>query len=51
MVKLESLEDDDLRTLIIRAVGDPRGLGGEVVAGKEAVDAVIRMAGETPARP
>jgi putative ATPase len=45
VVKLESLEDDDLRTLIIRAVGDPRGLGGEVVAGKEAVDAVIRMAG------
>ncbi|MBE5064961.1 replication-associated recombination protein A [Bifidobacterium saeculare] len=45
VVKLESLEPDDLKTLIERALNDPRGLKGEVRATNEAVDEIVRMAG------
>ena len=45
VVKLESLEPDDLKTLIERALNDPRGLKGEVRATDEAVDEIVRMAG------
>ncbi|KAB8287683.1 ATPase AAA [Bifidobacterium ramosum] len=45
VVKLESLEPDDLRTLITRAVEDRRGLKGEVRITDDAVDEIIRMAG------
>lgn len=45
VVKLESLEPDDLKTLIERALNDPRGLKGEVKATDEAVDEIVRMAG------
>lgn len=45
VVKLESLEPDDLKTLIDRALNDRRGLKGEVKATDEAVDEIIRMAG------
>ena len=44
-VKLESLEPDDLKTLIERALNNPRGLKGEVRATDEAVDEIVRMAG------
>ncbi|NEG88852.1 replication-associated recombination protein A [Bifidobacterium aerophilum] len=45
VVKLESLEPDDLKTLILRAVEDPRGLKGEVRIDDDAVDEIIRLAG------
>lgn len=45
VVKLESLEVEDLATLIARALTDPRGYNGEVKASAEAVDEIIRMAG------
>ena len=45
VVKLESLEPDDLKTLIERALNDSRGLKGEVRATDEAVDEIVRMAG------
>lgn len=45
VVKLESLEPDDLKTLILRAVEDPRGLKGEVRIDDAAVDEIIRLAG------
>lgn len=45
VVKLESLEPDDLKTLIERALNDPRGLKGEVKATDEAIDEIVRMAG------
>lgn len=44
VVKLESLEPDDLRTLINRAVEDERGLNNEVRIRDDAVDEIIRMA-------
>lgn len=45
VVKLESLEPDDLKTLISRAVEDQRGLKGEVKITDDAVDEIIRLAG------
>ncbi|MBW3092525.1 replication-associated recombination protein A [Bifidobacterium sp. 82T10] len=45
VVKLESLEPDDLKTLITRAVDDQRGLKGEVRIGDDAIDEIIRLAG------
>ncbi|NEG78470.1 replication-associated recombination protein A [Bifidobacterium avesanii] len=45
VVKLESLSPEDLKTLVERALADPRGLKGEVKATDEAVDEIIRMAG------
>lgn len=45
VVKLESLEPDDLKTLIDRALNDARGLKGEVKATDEAIDEIVRMAG------
>lgn len=45
VVKLESLEPEDLKTLIDRALNDERGLKGEVKATDEAIDEIVRMAG------
>lgn len=45
VVKLESLEPDDLKTLISRAVEDQRGLKGEVKITDDAVDEIIHLAG------
>ncbi|WEV63382.1 replication-associated recombination protein A [Bifidobacterium sp. ESL0732] len=45
VVKLESLEPDDLKTLISRALESEHGLKGEVKASDEAVGEIIRMAG------
>ena len=39
------LSDDDLRTLLRRAVAEPRGLGGAVELVPEAEDALVRLAG------
>ncbi len=45
VVKLESLEPEELRTVIERAVSNPRGLGGKVRVQGDAVDEIIRLAG------
>lgn len=45
VVKLESLEPDELKRVVARAVDDPRGLDGKVVLEKAALDDIIRMAG------
>lgn len=45
VVKLEPLEADELRTVVSRAVEDPRGLDGKVALESAALDDIIRMAG------
>lgn len=45
VVKLESLEPGDLKTLIERALTDKRGLKDEIRADDAAIDEIIRMSG------
>jgi putative ATPase len=45
VLALQPLTDDDVRTLLRRAVADPRGLNGAVVLAPEAEDALVRLAG------
>ena len=45
VLALHPLSDDDLRTLLHRAVAEPRGLGGAVELAPEAEDALVRLAG------
>ena len=45
VLALQLLSDDDLRTLLRRAVPEPRGLGGAVELVPEAEDALVRLAG------
>ena len=45
VVKLESLDDADLGTLIDRAIASPRGLEGTVAIDDDARDEIIRMGG------
>ena len=45
VVKLESLEPDQLKELIVRALESPKGLQGEVKANDDAIDEIVRMAG------
>jgi putative ATPase len=45
VLALQPLSDDDLRTLLRRAVAEPRGLGGAVTLAPEAEDALVRLAG------
>ena len=45
VVKLESLEPDDLKTLINRAVESEHGLNNEIKINDEAIDEIVRMAG------
>jgi putative ATPase len=45
VLALQPLTDDDVRTLLRRAVADPRGLNGAVVLATEAEDALVRLAG------
>ena len=44
VLALQPLSDDDLRTLLRRAVAEPRGLGGAVTLVPEAQDALVRLA-------
>ena len=44
VLALQPLSDDDLRTLLRRAVAEPRGLGGAVTLVPEAEDALVRLA-------
>ncbi|KFI46542.1 putative ATPase [Bifidobacterium bohemicum] len=45
VVKLESLEPENLKTLIERALASDEGLKGEVKADEGAIDQIVRMAG------
>jgi putative ATPase len=45
VLALKPLTDDDVRTLLRRAVAGPRGLGGAVDLVPEAEDALVRLAG------
>ncbi len=44
VLRLEPLSDDDVRTLLRRAVSEPRGLGGAVEVTAEGEEALVRLA-------
>ncbi len=45
VLQLHPLDDDDVRALVRRAVGDPRGLGGALSLEPAAEDHLVRLAG------
>ncbi len=45
LLRLESLSDDDIRTLVRRAVAHPRGLAGAVTLEADAEEHLVRMSG------
>jgi putative ATPase len=45
LLRLEPLSDDDIRTLVRRALADPRGLDGAVTLAPDAEEHLVRMAG------
>ena len=45
LLTLEPLTDDDVRTVVERALDDERGLGGRVHVDADAVDHLVRLAG------
>jgi putative ATPase len=45
LLTLQPLDDDDIRTLITRALEDDRGLGGTTQIDDDALDHLIRLAG------
>ena len=45
VVKLESLEPDDIRTVLDRAVHAPQGLADEVRVNDDAMDEIVRLSG------
>jgi putative ATPase len=45
LVTLQPLDDGSVRTLVLRAVAEPRGLNGEVRLTGDALDHVVRLAG------
>jgi putative ATPase len=44
ILQLRPLTSDDVRTVVQRAIDDPRGLGGQVPVQPEAVDLLVRLA-------
>jgi putative ATPase len=44
ILQLRPLSSDDIRTVVQRAIDDPRGLGGQVAVAPEAVDLLVRLA-------
>lgn len=44
ILQLRPLTSDDIRTVVQRAVEDPRGLGGRVTVEPDAVDLLVRLA-------
>jgi putative ATPase len=44
ILQLRPLTSDDIRTVVRRAIDDPRGLGGRIAVAPEAVDLVVRLA-------
>jgi putative ATPase len=45
VLQLRPLADDDVRSLVVRAVADPRGLGGELRLADDALEHLVRLAG------
>jgi putative ATPase len=45
LLTLEPLSDDDVRTVVSRALEDERGLGGRVTVDEDALDHLVRLAG------
>ncbi|MFG1948977.1 replication-associated recombination protein A [Nonomuraea sp. NPDC048826] len=45
LLTLESLDEDDVRAVLERAVSDERGLGGRATLAPEALDQLVRLAG------
>jgi putative ATPase len=45
LLTLQPLDDDDVRELIIRALADERGLGGQVAMDDDALGHLVRLAG------
>jgi putative ATPase len=45
LVTLQPLDDESVRTLVLRAIAEPRGLSGEVRLTDDALDHVVRLAG------
>src|SRR6266849_7141364 len=45
LLTLEPISDDDMRTVIERAVADERGLGGAVTLDDGVIDVLVRLAG------
>lgn len=45
LLTLESLTEDDVRAVLERAVGDPRGLGERATLHPDALDQLVRLAG------
>ena len=43
ILQLQPLSADDVRTVVLRAIGDPRGLGGRVEVTDEAVDLLVQL--------
>jgi putative ATPase len=44
ILQLRPLTSDDIRTLVQRAIDDPRGLGGQVTVHPDAVDLLVQLA-------
>ena len=44
ILQLRPLSAEDIRTVVQRAIDDPRGLGGRVAVAPEAVDLLVRLA-------
>src|SRR5271167_3140103 len=44
ILQLRLLTSDDIRTLVQRAIDDPRGLGGRVAVQSEAIDLLVQLA-------
>jgi putative ATPase len=45
LLRLEPLTDDDVRTVLIQAIADERGLAGKVSVDDDALDHLVRLAG------
>ena len=43
ILQLRPLTSDDIRTLVQRAIDDPRGLGGHIAAQPEAIDLLVQL--------
>src|SRR3974390_682884 len=45
LLTLQPLSDDDVRTLVKRALAEPRGFGGSITLDDDAADHLVRLAG------
>ncbi|WP_231914522.1 replication-associated recombination protein A [Corynebacterium renale] len=45
LLNLQPLSDDNIRTVLLRAIADDRGLAGRITVADEAVDHIVRVSG------